>query len=120
MTDQVADVAMVDEMISGEMQVSMGLRGLKEVSSFAREMLSTLNAPKNVAKGTWKDMTLTDLRAKITEEYNELMVEIEILLAGGSLDGCVALINESVDLANTCMMARDVAAIKLVKGLDNV
>ena len=48
------------------------MRGFAAVTDFAYRMLSTLNHPRNAAKGCWSQMTFDDLVDKLHEERREV------------------------------------------------
>lgn len=81
-------------------------RGAKEVANFARRMVFTLGLPNNSSKPGWEEMGLLDLRLKLEEEYRELIEELDWVLAHPD-STAKPIINESVDLANICMMITD-------------
>jgi hypothetical protein len=81
------------------------MRGFAAVTDFAYRMLSTLNAPRNAAKGCWSQMTLDDLVAKLREERAEVDAEIALLLTGNG--DARRLVAECADEANVLMMIAD-------------
>lgn len=87
-------------------------RGAQSVRQFAAAMVDTLNLPKNAAKGGWDGMSLGQLAEKLTEEFNEVMTEIEIIGAGGQPGD---LAHEAVDLACVAMMLREWAIRRLIQ-----
>lgn len=87
-------------------------RGHDSVRQHADAMIDTLNLPKNSAKSHWSGMTLEDLRDKLAEEFEEVMTEIDIVLAGGDIAG---LVHEPTDLSCVSMMLREWAVNELVR-----
>lgn len=81
----------------------MTMRGEQSVKTFASAMLSTLNTPKNKAKGPWSEMTMKDLAIKLAEEFEELFREIDCAMAG-----------DRAAYANMCREASDLGAVSMM------
>lgn len=96
------------------------MRGEKSVAVFAREMLATLNMPKNAAKGdNWAGLDLVTLDRLLAQEFLEVLTEIDRIEAGDK-SAAAALMLECADLANVAMMLRDHAEKILITSSHNV
>jgi hypothetical protein len=77
-------------------------RGEDDCRWFLEQMLDRLNDPKNVAKGPYEDMTVSDIRAKLKEEFDE--ADFEMRLHGTTSFNKTLAISELADLAVVCMI----------------
>lgn len=78
-------------------------RGERDLDRFNVDMLARLADPKNVAKGDYLQMSWTEIKLKLREEYKEAWAELLLLTLGGGDRS--AAIRELADLAVVCLIA---------------